>query len=513
MGLRDRRGEKEERLTYMSFASVTSTSNVSYGSLSQNDVKDNSIAFEECSIESKLRNKNLGNSILDDRSISVIANTTNALLGVSIFAMPWGFQQSGIIGGSIITVFVAYIAFETVKILLLAQKLLYHKYKEVKSYPEIASLSLSGGYITSGWYWESLVRAATVISCLGGCVGYLIFLGEITSQLFSLNLTYSVIAAAFPLTLLSWIRSFRDMTIFTIIGVVAIILSVAAILYDGYNSPNIGEYAPLIVTKTSFNFLGPATFLFTIHYCVLSMGAENMSNDTGNEECYDKDIEDDTKSSPTKLILDTLKTLPRNADASMLTPLAISYAISSILIIIIGISGLYFFGAVEYVRDDKGDIMPGCENKVCQNIILNLHNGILKNLVGSALIVAIILGYVLILAPAREHIELMIEKFFNLGEQSQLSQLLMKNVIRTLLVLLTAIVAILAPYFGSVLGAVGGLTDALQSFILPPLIGIKLFQNLLTLRQKAIYYGILLFGTFTIFNTSIQIVNSAFASN
>lgn len=490
-----------------------------YGSLTSDDHHDDeySINVNDNIGDKKLNNSNNNriSSIFEERSISVIANTTNALLGVSIFATPWGFQQSGILGGSLITIFIAYIAFETVKILLLAQKFYALKYKEVKSYPEIARLSLGNGYIESGWYWGSLVQTATVISCLGGCVGYLIFLGEITSQLFSINLTHAVIAASFPLTILSWIRSFRDMTIFTIIGVIAIILSIGAILFDGYNKPNAGDYAPLVVTHTSLNYLGPATFLFTIHYCVLSMGAEDMNNDVlvtedlSLETPSEHDQEDDTaKSSPTKLILDTLKTSPRNADATMLYPLALSYALSSFFIIIVGISGLYFFGAVEYVRDDKGNIMPGCENKVCQNIILNLDNGLLKSLVGTALIVAIILGYVLILAPAREHIETTIENFFKMSEKSHLSQLLTKNMIRTLLVLLTAVIAIMAPYFGSVLGAVGGLTDALQSFVLPPLIGINLFQNVLTLRQKVTFYAILLFGIFTIITTSLQVLSS-----
>jgi len=278
-------------MSSVSMVFTSSSNNVTnnYGSIvnkSDNDnddddeytinIIDNSIIFDNDK-SADISHQKLSQNV--NRSISVIANTTNALLGVSIFAMPWGFQQSGILGGSLITIFIAYIAYETVKILLLAQKLLFYKYKDVKSYPEITASTLGGGYITGSWYWATLVQSATVISCLGGCVGYLIFLGEITSQLFSINLKYAVIAASFPLTLLSWIRSFRDMTIFTIIGVIAIVLSVGAILYDGYNKPSIGEYAPLIVPKTSFNFLGPATFLFTIHYCVLSMGAENMNND------------------------------------------------------------------------------------------------------------------------------------------------------------------------------------------------------------------------------------------
>ena len=41
---------------------------------------------------------------------------------------------------------------------------------EVKSYPDIAAATL-------GPVWSNVVHTATAISCLGGCVGFLIFLG------------------------------------------------------------------------------------------------------------------------------------------------------------------------------------------------------------------------------------------------------------------------------------------------------------------------------------------------
>ena len=42
---------------------------------------------------------------------------------------------------------------------------------EVKSYPEIAAFTLGPSFST-------LVHTATAVSCLGGCVGSLIFLGN-----------------------------------------------------------------------------------------------------------------------------------------------------------------------------------------------------------------------------------------------------------------------------------------------------------------------------------------------
>ena len=98
-------------------------------------------------------------SVLSHYDIIVIANTMNALLGVSIFSMPWGYTQSGVLGGSILLIIIGLLSFETARILLVSQKLLFQRTGDIKSYPEIAAL-------TMGSYWSSIVSSATVISCV-----------------------------------------------------------------------------------------------------------------------------------------------------------------------------------------------------------------------------------------------------------------------------------------------------------------------------------------------------------
>ena len=44
----------------------------------------------------KINGENSGAEASFLRNLSITSNCINALLGVSIFAMPWGFQQSGI---------------------------------------------------------------------------------------------------------------------------------------------------------------------------------------------------------------------------------------------------------------------------------------------------------------------------------------------------------------------------------------------------------------------------------
>lgn len=206
--------------------------------------------------------------------LPVVSNISSAILGVSIFAMPWGFLQSGLLGGAIITIFLAFLSFETARILLACQKQLYQKTGEVMSYPEIASETLGGPI------WGTIVKIATVISCLGSCVGYLIFLFEIAGQLFDISYNYALLFAVFPLTLLAWIRSFRELTILTTVGVLAIIATVIFVVYDGqhgrHGNVEPKTNVPLFIPATFLNFVGPATFVFTSHYCVLSMGTEAL---------------------------------------------------------------------------------------------------------------------------------------------------------------------------------------------------------------------------------------------
>ena len=204
--------------------------------------------------------------------VSVVANSTNALLGVNIFAVPWGFAKSGVVGGTVISLAVAALSFSTALHMLEAQRILYVRTGEVKGYPEIAAATL-------GPAWSTVVQAATAVSCLGGCVSFLIFIGELSGQLFNVDATTAVVLSVVPLVLLSWIRSFQELTVFTVAAVAAILAAIVMVVVDGQDMADTAAVrsTPLFTsTLSSLNYLGPATFTFTIHYCVLSMGAEGL---------------------------------------------------------------------------------------------------------------------------------------------------------------------------------------------------------------------------------------------
>jgi hypothetical protein len=76
------------------------------------------------------------------------------------------------------------------------------------------------------------------------------------------------------------------------------------------------------------------------------------------------------------------------------------------------------------------------------------------------------------------------------------------------LVILTAVVAICTPYFGTLLGQVGGLTDALQAFVLPPLIYLSMQSENISFAQQIMYKLIFLWGVGTIVYTITSLLNA-----
>jgi amino acid permease len=293
--------------------------------------------------------------------LTIIANALNALLGVALFAMPWGFQQSGIVGGSIVIFVVAGLSFETARILLVSQKVYFQRTGEIKGYPEIASAAL-------GPTWHTVVQVTTIISCLGGCTGYIIFFGQTLGQAFSLPAKTVIHIMTIPLILLSWIRSFHDLTVVTVFGVVALLSSVVILLLDGSSSITDVQSTPLVLTDTVINFVGSATFLFTIHYCVLSIGAESLRS---KPWLVLSSSEDSNSPSPSP-------SRSSSAFVALEKSIALSYISASVIIWIVGCSGYIMYRNSDLVRDATGAVVGGCEQPVCQNVILNISPGILR---------------------------------------------------------------------------------------------------------------------------------------
>ena len=86
-----------------------------------------------------------------------------------------------------------------------------------------------------------------------------------------------------------------------------------------------------------------------------------------------------------------------------------------------------------------------------------------------------------------------------------------RNGIRTFLVIVTAIVAVCAPYFGGVLTTVGGITDAFQIYVIPAVVYLQMqkdkgIKNMTTYFYHFVFtWGVCLM-TFTILNTLSSVI-------
>jgi hypothetical protein len=197
--------------------------------------------------------------------MTVISNLLNALLGVGLFCVPWGFQSSGILAGTVILLVVACGSAETVRILLISQQKLFQATGEIMGYSEMAGEAV-------GPMWSNVVKIATVISCMGGCCVYVIFFGQTLGQAFDLPADNVIYLLTIPLVLLSWIRSFKELTVVTVFGVAATILTVVILMKDGsqYSHTHGSEPIPLVLPETMMRFAGSATFLckHTMYVCM-----------------------------------------------------------------------------------------------------------------------------------------------------------------------------------------------------------------------------------------------------
>ena len=150
--------------------------------------------------------------------------------------------------------------------------------------------------------------------------------------------------------------------------------------------------------------------------------------------------------------------------------------------------------------------MESCSDKVCQNILLNLPDGHLRLVAGAALCISVVISYIILLVPAREHIEKIVLGLY--PPSSYWGEIFATCTLRTALVVFTALVAFNIPYFGTFLGLVGGLTDSLQSLVIPPFIiaSLKRKMNSQTSRIEEILYKlIILFGGSLIIYTLISL--------
>ena len=288
-------------------------------------------------------------SLMDD--VGSVANIMSIILTCNMFSFPWSFFQTGICYGILILVFSAVISSMTALTLIRSQRQLFYKTGNIANYSELCCYYLGGGHTLS-----SSIQISTAISCFGGCIGFYIFMGQILAQLLSVSLGIANLLLLIPLVPLSLSRSFKDLSIFTIISVGSFIMVIAIIYQYAFSVWNTAEndshrfhlpkndnfyHTPDITVV--IELIGNATFLYAIHYCLLSQGAE--------------DIEDEMNmiavNESTSLLVSECKNESKfRPDFTADRNISISFLISTCVCIIVGATGHMFAKNGEIVRYD-----------------------------------------------------------------------------------------------------------------------------------------------------------------
>ncbi|TFJ85801.1 hypothetical protein NSK_002621 [Nannochloropsis salina CCMP1776] len=432
-------------------------------------------------------------------------NLLTALNGPASFAIPWAFQEAGLVAGVLGVLAVAFFSYTTLLLLIRAKRFLSggppalearermgregkrrdagveavagekggNGLSEAASavvtvlssvqdqagagpvdlqltYAEVAALAL-------GPPASLLVKAATCVSCLGACAAYITFVAGMLLQLFPAWSERGILLALLPpFVLLSWVRGFRRLSFLNALGNASLVLGIVAIFLDGFSrlvAPSSSTFSPvssslssapkppiptalspapsspsfslsargihLVRPQTLLLFFGPTAFLFVVHYCALPIESEA------------KRPEDFKRA------------------------LGLSMSLTAALDVAIGAAGYIFYGGLSpLVRDQAGQVVPGCERPVCDNVLKNISPGPLKTIIFAAFSINLTLTYIIMLAPPREYVEEAMVR----GDR----------------------------YFGLITAFVGAITDTLQGFVLPPLIYAATFAVWMPKVEKAL---------------------------
>lgn len=135
-----------------------------------------------------------------------------------------------------------------------------------------------------------------------------------------------------------------------------------------------------------------------------------------------------------------------------------------------------------YCRDAHGQVVPGCELGVCENVILNIPPGHLRCLANLVLVTSTMISYTLLMVPVREYIEAILldlvkPDLITPHRLPAFSTRWCVDLMRVFMVGVTAVIATEAPYFADVLSTVGGVSDSYLAYILPALIMIAVLRR------------------------------------
>ena len=283
-----------------------------------------------------------------------------------------------------------------------------------------------------------LVYISMFLGMIGACGSYILFisgviqtwLNPLISSETSLSFYLSIlILIPFPICL-SLLRSYSFLSSTAKFGVAGVVLALIVTIfdgilhiYDGTVNTNVMNNNLLFFDISGFPiFVGNACFLFVIHAMILSQEQSMIDRSRDRVSLQFKKA--------------------NNLSLLLVTIINMLFAI---------------FAYISFI-----DIVPFPDN-----IVDGLDHGIIQQITRACLCIDLLFTYALIMYPFTEALD---SELFDSSQLNQNRNIIFKgNIIRILIVIITAGIAIGIPHFGYLTGLTGGSASIFLGFILPPI--------------------------------------------
>ena len=284
-----------------------------------------------------------------------------------------------------------------------------------------------------------LVDSLLILTQMGFCSGYFIFISESLEALIGLNADVWVLVAYPSIVVLSWLRSLKRLAPISFVGMIAVGTALVTVVIFAFL--NMKEHR----VKHDNMLLGTMPVAFGIVVAAF----EGVG-----------------------LVIPTMTSMRDSARYPELLRQAMYVIISA-------------YCAVATV----GYMSFGRETESIVTLNLPQHSWFVS-LVELSMCFAILFTYPIQLHPVIEIAER--SDFFARFERE--GSFVPQKVLRSLLVSITAIVAVIVPNFALLIGLIGSAGSAAISFVLPGLFHLKVHKGNLTIRERLVDYAIILFG-------------------
>uniref|UniRef100_A0A061S5V1 Amino acid auxin permease family n=1 Tax=Tetraselmis sp. GSL018 TaxID=582737 RepID=A0A061S5V1_9CHLO len=378
---------------------------------------------------------------------AAVANVMKSILGAGCFALPWAFAQSGTVFTTAYMAAAAALCVYCISLMQRARDL------AVAAAPKGAPAPSTGSYAnlasaTIGPLGGRVTQATVLVCCFGICSAYMVFVAAtlatilvppIVGQAVSQN---TLVWCVTPLlVVLAWIRNMAGVSVISMLGNVSVLTGMIAVAAYALQLPPQAAAVPAINLAGFGQAFGSVAFLFFVHFTLPPIEASMSRRE---------------------------RFLP-----AATTGFALSVVISTLF----GVIGAVYFG-------------PGVQSVVIamlkgQGIVIAVKLLLCLNLLCT---------FPVVVGSAFQILEGLVKE----ARGKELSSGAV-YAMRTMFVVLAAVVAVGIPSFGKLLGLVGGVSCTLLTMVFPPLMLLATSARVgkpVSALEKVWMYIVMLAGAF-----------------